>query len=257
VTKRGIILCSALLLVACSDDTGFRPDGGDAAAGDTSQQGGDGGGGDSSVPVRCNGSVTSNSSPATGVPTTPALTVPAGFSLKVIAAVSDARQLAALPNGDLLVGTSGPSVYLVPNAARASGAEAPVVFTTVNDAPVQGVAFAASTCTVYVASKHGIFAIPYRDGQQSGSPGSAIARVRPQVSGGHDTTSVAYGAGVLYAGVGSSCNACVETDPTRATIVDKTNNRAFVVEGDVRPRVGKGEMTEKRLSRTQQQGAWL
>jgi hypothetical protein len=48
-----------------------------------------------------------------------------------------------------------------------------------------------------------------------------------------------------------ACSECL------AGFVDKTNNRAFVVEGDVRPRVGKGEMTEKRLSRTQQQGAWL
>lgn len=220
--QRGMILFSALLLAACSNDPDATPGDRDAAptdaaAGDAGQQASDGGG-DITVPARCNGSVASTSSPATGVPGTPALTVPTGFSLQVIAAVPGARQLAALPNGDLLVGTSGSSVYLVPNADRASGAGAPVVFTTINDAPVQGVAFAASTCTVYVASQRGIYAIPYQDAQQSGAPGAPIAQVRPQGGGGHTTTSVAYSAGVLYAGVGSSCNACVESDPTRATI---------------------------------------
>jgi len=34
----------------------------------------------------------------------------------------------------------------------------------------------------------------------------------------HTTSSVAVAGGKLYVGVGSSCNACTETDPTRATI---------------------------------------
>lgn len=176
------------------------------------------------VPSRCNGSVVSRSSPATGVPTTPALTVPIGFALKVIAAVPAAREIAALPNGDLLVGTKGSNIFLVPNATRASGAGKPVVFTTIIDVPVQGVAFAPSTCTIYLASQHGVYAIPYVDGQQHAQAGSPIAKVRtggiPSGSDGdiHTTSSVAVGGGTVYVGVGSSCNACTEIDPTRATI---------------------------------------
>ena len=45
------------------------------------------------------------------LPSTPALSVPAGFSIQAIAAISGARQLAALPNGDLLVGTQGWQVH--------------------------------------------------------------------------------------------------------------------------------------------------
>ena len=58
----------------------------------------------------------------------------------------------------------------------------------------------------------------------SGAAGNPIAKVRqggiPPGSDGdvHKTSSVAYGGGKLYVGVGSSCNACTEIDPTRATI---------------------------------------
>ncbi len=176
------------------------------------------------LPADCNGSVESTAAPATGLPSAPALTVASGFSLEVIAAVPKARELAALPNGDLLVGTSNSTVYLVPAADRDSGAGKPVVFTTINDSPVQGVAFAGSTCTVYVASQHGIYSIPYKDADTSASAGNPIAQVRqggiPPGSDGdvHRTSSVAVGGGKVYAGVGSSCNACTEIDPTRATI---------------------------------------
>jgi glucose/arabinose dehydrogenase len=114
-------------------------------------------------------------------------------------------------------------VYLVPNA-EADQAGAPVVFTTINDAPVSGVAFASSICTIVVGSQHGVYAIPYQDAQQSATAGQPIAKVRqgtptPGSDGDvHTTTSVAYTGGKVYAGVGSGCNACVEVDPTRSTI---------------------------------------
>jgi glucose/arabinose dehydrogenase len=78
-----------------------------------------------------------------------------------------------------------------------------------------------------VSSQHDIFSMTYVDGQQSGMSGAAIASVRtgsispnrpPGDTDNHTTTSVGFTGGVLYAGVGSSCNACVETDPTRAAI---------------------------------------
>lgn len=47
---------------------------------------------------------------------------------------------------------------------------------------------------------------------------SKIASIRPGGSSGHSTTSVAATSNVLYASIGSSCNACTETDPTRASI---------------------------------------
>ncbi|HXJ21308.1 MAG TPA: hypothetical protein VMT03_13845 [Polyangia bacterium] len=174
----------------------------------------------------CNGSV--HSSAAAG-PTPPsiALTVPSGFTLTNIAQVSKARQLVALPNGDLLVATNANSAYLIPNADAATAPGAPVVFTTPGESSAQGIAFDAKSCTVYLSSQHNIYAMAYKDGQQSATSGAAIAMVRggsisPNRPSGdtdnHTSTSVTVAGGALYAGVGSSCNACVESDATRASV---------------------------------------
>ncbi len=172
----------------------------------------------------CSGA-TSSRAPAGMAPSTPAgLGVPSGFTLQTIARIGGAREIAPLPNGDLIVGTGGSAVYIVPNAEAAAAAGAASVFATVNDAPAAGVAFSQPACTVYIATQHGIYATPYRDGDLTAERLTKIGSVRsgsisPTTDGDvHRTTSVAAGAGALYVGVGSSCNACVETDPTRASI---------------------------------------
>ncbi|MHB8147872.1 MAG: PQQ-dependent sugar dehydrogenase, partial [Vulcanimicrobiaceae bacterium] len=173
---------------------------------------------------RCTGGTPSQASrgPAPAVPT--GLTVPSGFMIQTIASVGDARELATLPNGDLIVGTGGPNVYIVPNAEGGSAAGKPRVFATIADPPDASVAFSQPTCTVYLATQHGIYSTPYRDGDLAAESLRKIASVRtgdipPNTDGDvHRTTSVAVSRQRLYAGVGSSCNACVETDPTRASI---------------------------------------
>ena len=47
--------------------------------------------------------------------------MPKGFTIETIASIGGARELAALPNGDLIVGTSGSDVYIVPDAEGAAG----------------------------------------------------------------------------------------------------------------------------------------
>jgi len=184
------------------------------------------GGGGATNPSACSGAVHSVA-PAGPAVSPPALTVAPGFTLTAIAKVSQARQLVALPNGDLLVATSGASAYLIPNADALVAPGAPAVFTTPGEAGAQGVAFDAASCTVYLSAQHDIYRISYRDGQQTGATSRPIASVRsgsvsPNRPAGdtdeHKTTSVAVAGGMLYAGVGSSCNACVETDPTRASV---------------------------------------
>ena len=79
---------------------------------------------------------------------------------------------------------------------------------------------------IYVATEHAVWKIPYQTGDQSEANASAvqIAAVRqggiPPGSDGdvHHTSSVAVSNTTVFVGVGSSCNACVEIDPTRATI---------------------------------------
>ena len=176
------------------------------------------------VPLACNGSIASASTPVTGLPASPAVTLPSGFTIETVAKIASAREIVALPNGDLLVATYGTDVVLVPNAEGTGSAGAPVTFATINESPVQGVTFDPSSCTVYVASHSAIYAMAYVDAQTSATPGNPIAHVRtgaiaPNSDGDvHVSSSVALAGGTLYAGVGSSCNACTEVDPTRATV---------------------------------------
>ena len=158
--------------------------------------------------------------------TNPAIQVASGFVSNTIASVPSARQLAALPNGDLLVATSGTQIYIVPNAESAGASDAASAFITLPDSPAQGVALSVDGQSIYAATQHGVYKIPYHTGDQSEPASSAvkIASVRtgpisPGTDGDvHVTSSVVATASTLYVGVGSSCNSCVEVDPTRASI---------------------------------------
>jgi glucose/arabinose dehydrogenase len=158
------------------------------------------------------------------------LRVPTGFIVETIAAVGGARELAALPNGDLIVGTRGRDVYIVPDAEGKTGS--PRIFATFDDDLAAGVAFAADRAEIYVATMHHVWAIPYRSGNRTASQIRRVADVRsgtvaPGTDGDvHVTTSVAYSKGLVYVAAGSSCNAtmddgtrpCEEVDPTRAAV---------------------------------------
>lgn len=152
------------------------------------------------------------------------LTVPAGFSILTIAHVPRARELAMLPNGDLIVGTLSSDVYVVPNAEGNPPGQ-PRVFTTLPDDRAAGVAFSAERGELYIAGEHGVYAMSYRAGAGPNAPLRLIAHVRtgpvaPDSDGDiHKTTSVVEAGGVLYVGVGSSCNSCTEADSTRASIL--------------------------------------
>jgi glucose/arabinose dehydrogenase len=153
-------------------------------------------------------------------PANASLHVPSGFIVSAIAQVGGARELAALPNGDLIVGTFGASVVIVPNAESPGAAGAPLTFATLPEGAAQGVAYGSAF--VFVTTQHGVYRIPYVTGAHSGTA-SLIASVRKGSVAGtdgdvHTTSSVAVSGSTLYVGVGSSCNACAETDPTRATV---------------------------------------
>ncbi len=169
----------------------------------------------------------SPSGSASPAPTTdPRIHLAAGFVSSTIASVPDARELAALPNGDLLVGTSSYELYIVPDAESAGAAGQPAVFITMPESPAQGVVLSADHAWIYAATEYGVYRISYHTGDRS-EPQSAlhkIASVRTgPISPGsdgdvHTTSSIAVTASAVYVGVGSSCNACVEVDPTRASI---------------------------------------
>jgi glucose/arabinose dehydrogenase len=147
------------------------------------------------------------------------LHVPSGFTIQTIAHVNGVRELAFAPNGDLFAGTLGSKIYIIRNAE--GPAAAPAVFADVGDSPAAGVALstAAPNDAMYVGTQFGVYRIPYSVGDAAAkSPPVKVASLRPGGGGDHGTTTVAITNGLLYASVGSSCNACNETDPTRATI---------------------------------------
>jgi glucose/arabinose dehydrogenase len=157
-----------------------------------------------------------------GVAETPGLKLPAGFFSETIGSVANARELAALPNGDLLVATLGISIYLI--AGAESQPAAAVKYLDIPDAPAQGITFEPQSSTLYFATQHGVWSLPWVAGQPAGTP-KKIANVRTGGISGtdgdvHSTTSVAFANGHLYVGVGSSCNACSESDATRAAILE-------------------------------------
>ncbi|GAC1521894.1 MAG: sorbosone dehydrogenase family protein [Vulcanimicrobiaceae bacterium] len=143
-------------------------------------------------------------------------TVPTGFSIEPIARISSPRELAVARNGDLFVGTSGENVLIVRDATGAP--HEPHVFASLPDRFASGIALDGRD--LYIGTYGGVWRVPYATGDDIARvPPTKIATVRPEGGRGHVTTSVALGRDVLYAGVGSSCNACDERDPTRATIV--------------------------------------
>jgi|SRR5579884_1676864 len=190
-----------------------------------------GGGGGAAAPAQ-NSNPTSSPAPGCASAATPAstatpagpspqpasdLTVPSGFRIEIVGNVAGARELAFSPNGDLFVGTTGSAVYIVANAE--AQAAFPRVFADIGQRKASGVALSLQSCALYVGATSGVYRIPYTIGDRTAqSPPVKIASVRTAGGDDHDTTTVAVSGNTLFASVGSSCNACVETDPTRATI---------------------------------------
>lgn len=140
-----------------------------------------------------------------------------GLTVTVIAHIPHARELAATPNGDLIVGTESSDVMIVPHADGDAGQ--PHRFVHVDDSPAAGVTLDGKT--LYIGSQFGVWRLPYTTGEQTASAAPVrIAKVRTSgQSRDHVTTSVTVAKDKLYASVGSSCDACdPELDATRATV---------------------------------------
>ncbi len=150
-------------------------------------------------------------------------------------------------------GSSNAAIYIIPNADGDPLPGTPAVFTTIPDTLPQGVTYSARSTlgpngAIYVGATHGVYAIPYTTGMKS-APASSVTKIfqvrEPDIQSGcnpplnltanpggvcngdeddHQTTSVLAddSRGVLFVSVGSSCNACAETDPsdTRAVIME-------------------------------------
>jgi len=161
-------------------------------------------------------------------------TVERGFSIAQIATIGGARELTAAPNGDLFVGTVGSDVYIIPHADSQGSADSPRVFAHFDDSPAAGVALFGNT--LYVGTQFAVWRLPYHAGDlHARAAPQKIAAVRTSgAARDHVTTSVAVARGVLYASVGSSCNACRDIDTTRATVGRVAGGKYIVIARNIR-----------------------
>jgi glucose/arabinose dehydrogenase len=146
------------------------------------------------------------------------LNLPAGFEINIFAKINGApRMMAFDKNGNLFVSLSkNNQVIMLPDANRDGLAEASISVSNLFNAP-QGIAFVGDD--LLVANQDGVVKLTKNKDKWS-APAPFIGGL---ASGGHTLKTIKIGPdNFLYINVGSSCNVCVEDDPTRATILRYT-----------------------------------
>jgi glucose/arabinose dehydrogenase len=171
-----------------------------------------------SLPIICFANVVEVSEP----PAQLNLSLPAGFHVDIFAKLKGGgadfftgpRMLAFDKNGNLFVSLGKYNqVIMLPVNHKNGLAEAPVLVSDKLNAP-NGLAFSGDD--LLVANQDGVVKLTQENGQWS-KPMPFISNLP---SGGHTLKTIKIGPdGFLYINVGSSCNVCVEDDPSRATIL--------------------------------------
>lgn len=143
------------------------------------------------------------------------LNLPAGFEATIFAKLAVLpRMMAFDPEGNLYVSSSKSNqVLMVPDKNKDGIAEAPILISSDFNRP-NGLSFIDNT--LFVANQNGIVKLSKKN-QQWSSPQPFISNL---ATGGHSVKTIKIGPDKhLYINVGSSCNVCNESEPTRATIL--------------------------------------
>ncbi|HQQ33973.1 MAG TPA: PQQ-dependent sugar dehydrogenase, partial [Methylophilus sp.] len=154
------------------------------------------------------------------------LKLPTGFAVNIFAKLegggaeyfSGPRMMTFDKNGNLYV-TTGRSnqVIMLPDANKDGVSEAPILISDKFKAP-NGLAFVGED--LLVANEDGVVKLTQRNGVWF-TPQPFIGNLP---TGGHTLKTIKVSPdNFLYLNVGSSCNVCVESDPTRATILRYTS----------------------------------
>ncbi len=140
--------------------------------------------------------------------------LPAGFSISLLAAgLSSPRFMAFDDAGGLLVADQSGAVYRYTAGALPSGSPPGPLLAGLN-APSS---LALRDGYLYVGETNRVTRFPY---DPAGPPGAGEVVVPSLPTGGHATRTVVFGPdGLMYVGVGSSCNICDERDERRAAIL--------------------------------------
>ena len=155
--------------------------------------------------------------------------LPAGFKLSVYAeGLGRARHMAFGPDGTLYVGTNERSgrVWALPDKNRDGRADENIVFASDLYAPHSVV---WKDNWLYIGEGHQVIRARDTSGDLRSDEKEVIVAGLPR-GGNHFTRTVGFGPayakasagkpdGALYVSIGSSCNACIEEDPRRATIM--------------------------------------
>jgi glucose/arabinose dehydrogenase len=146
------------------------------------------------------------------------LNLPVGFEIRIFAKLdTEPRMLAFDKTGNLFVSSANSNQIIMLPAANKDGLpRAPVLVSNQLNAP-NGLAFVGDD--LLVANQDGVVKLTQSNGNWS-VPKPFISGLP---SGGHTLKTIKVGAdNFIYINVGSSCNVCLEDDPTRATILRYT-----------------------------------
>lgn len=147
------------------------------------------------------------------------LKLPAGFEITIFAKLGDIRprMLAVDQHGNLFVSSAkNDQVLMLPDANKDGVAEKLVPVSKVLNAP-NGLVFVGDD--LLIANQNGVVKLSKENGTWS-SPKPFISNLP---TGGHTLKTIKIGADKhLYINIGSSCNVCLEKDPSRATILRYT-----------------------------------
>ncbi|MGE5707083.1 MAG: PQQ-dependent sugar dehydrogenase [Bacteroidota bacterium] len=149
---------------------------------------------------------------------TPRIRLPEGFRLSVFAEnLPGVRFMALSPTGELTVSRpKAGQILLLPDRNGDGRADRTIVFARKLDRP-HGLAWKGGA--LYVAETGAILKLEDRNGDGVSEKQETLTRDLP-AGGGHWTRTLVFGPdGGMYVSVGSSCNACREKDPRRATVL--------------------------------------
>ncbi len=145
------------------------------------------------------------------------LKLPDGFHAAVFADnVDSARMLTFTPGGVLLVSESGEGKVVALPDPKHTGKAARVVDVLSGLNEPHGMAFYQGK--LFVAENDKVRRYDWDEATLRATNPLKLADL--PTGGGHSTRSIVFHGGKMYISAGSSCNACVEKDPRRATVME-------------------------------------
>src|SRR5277367_1108954 len=157
------------------------------------------------------------------------LKAPPGFHISVFAEdVDSARMIIFSPGGVLLVSESGEGKVVALPDSKHTGKAARTVTVLKGLNEPHGLAFYEGK--LYVAENDKLRRYDWDEANLRASNPTKIADL--PTGGGHSTRSIVFQGGKMYISAGSSCNACIEKEPQRATVMefnpDGSGEKVFV-----------------------------